>query len=245
MYWNFIIHQIFPEFLQPLRDLRIHRVVPFYRGFFLFGFWISSSQKSFSLCISLSITHHFFWMTLILFCSSSTLPKITLIHSYPFTFSQLFPITLVLHPPCTNFCSDICPPPVAVVTNESLEFQVRNVPGFDILDGQNCRGAFACLTKSQEFFCDDLDVSIRMPIDIDWNIFPSNRATNKLDSEHSSLCESCPTSLKPCKNNAWAFAQRLPFRAHFQSGRYFSSAQRAELLLEFLFDGVQQPDDRW
>ena len=33
MYWNFIIHQNFPEFLQPLWDLRIQRVAPFYRGF--------------------------------------------------------------------------------------------------------------------------------------------------------------------------------------------------------------------
>ena len=33
VYWNFIIHQIFHEFLQPLRALRTQRVVPFYRGF--------------------------------------------------------------------------------------------------------------------------------------------------------------------------------------------------------------------
>ena len=39
--WNFIIHQIFPEFLQPSRDLRITtRVTPFHRGFLFIGFWV-------------------------------------------------------------------------------------------------------------------------------------------------------------------------------------------------------------
>ena len=38
--WNFIIHQIFPEFLQPFRDLRIWRVAPFYRGFLFICFWV-------------------------------------------------------------------------------------------------------------------------------------------------------------------------------------------------------------
>ena len=33
VYWNFIIHQNFPEFLQPLRVLRTQRVAPFYRAF--------------------------------------------------------------------------------------------------------------------------------------------------------------------------------------------------------------------
>ena len=48
VFWNFIIHQIFSEFLQPLRNLRIiTRVSPFYRGLFFFGFgillaWVSS-----------------------------------------------------------------------------------------------------------------------------------------------------------------------------------------------------------
>ena len=48
VYWNFTIHQIFPEFLQPFRDLRVQRVTPFYRGFLFylfFGFslaWVSS-----------------------------------------------------------------------------------------------------------------------------------------------------------------------------------------------------------
>ena len=36
---NFIIHQIFLEFLQPFRDLRIQRVTPFYRRFFFICFW--------------------------------------------------------------------------------------------------------------------------------------------------------------------------------------------------------------
>ena len=48
VYWNFIIHQNFPEFLQPLRDLRIQRVAQFYRGFLfylVFGFyWLGFHQ---------------------------------------------------------------------------------------------------------------------------------------------------------------------------------------------------------
>ena len=48
MYWNFIIHQNFPEFLQPLLDLRIQRVASFYRGFlftWVFGFyWLEFHQ---------------------------------------------------------------------------------------------------------------------------------------------------------------------------------------------------------
>ena len=47
VFWNFVIHQIFPEFLQPLRNFRIYRVSPFpqqrvspfFSCFFLF-FWI-------------------------------------------------------------------------------------------------------------------------------------------------------------------------------------------------------------
>ena len=35
---NSVIHQIFPEFLQPLRDVRTQRVSPFHRGFVFFGF---------------------------------------------------------------------------------------------------------------------------------------------------------------------------------------------------------------
>ena len=51
LYWNFIIHQIFPEFLQPFRDLRIiTRVSPFYRGFlficFLLFRWLGFPQVS-------------------------------------------------------------------------------------------------------------------------------------------------------------------------------------------------------
>ena len=36
---NFIIHQIFPEFLQPLRDVRTQRVAPFHLGFFFMEYW--------------------------------------------------------------------------------------------------------------------------------------------------------------------------------------------------------------
>ena len=39
MFWNFVIHQIFSEFLQPLRDLRIQRVAKFYRGLLFVCFW--------------------------------------------------------------------------------------------------------------------------------------------------------------------------------------------------------------
>ena len=43
----------FPEFLQPLRDLRIQRVAQFYRGFLLFVFgsllaWVSSGRPDLS-----------------------------------------------------------------------------------------------------------------------------------------------------------------------------------------------------
>ena len=45
LYWNFIIHQILPEFLQPFRNLRIvTQVSPFYRGFpsfFCFCIWLA------------------------------------------------------------------------------------------------------------------------------------------------------------------------------------------------------------
>ena len=39
MFRNFIIHQNFPEFLQPLWDLRIQRVSSFYRSFLFISFW--------------------------------------------------------------------------------------------------------------------------------------------------------------------------------------------------------------
>ena len=46
--WNFIIHQILPEFLQPLQDLRIQRVAQFYRGLafylFLHDYWLGFYQ---------------------------------------------------------------------------------------------------------------------------------------------------------------------------------------------------------
>ena len=63
--------------------------------------FISCHQRTFfSVCQSLA--SHFFWMTLILFCSPSTLPKITLIQPYPFPFTRLFPsITLFLPLPLT------------------------------------------------------------------------------------------------------------------------------------------------
>ena len=40
VYWNFIIHQNFSEFLQPLRDVSTRRVAPFYRGFIFIWFWV-------------------------------------------------------------------------------------------------------------------------------------------------------------------------------------------------------------
>ena len=52
-------------------------------------------------------------------------------------------------------------------THESFEFQIRNVPGFHLLDGQDCWGAFACVIKTQKFFFDDFDASRRLPTDID------------------------------------------------------------------------------
>ena len=53
VHWNFIIHQNFPEFLQPLRDLRRQRVAPFYRGFLFIVFgdllaWVSSGRPDLS-----------------------------------------------------------------------------------------------------------------------------------------------------------------------------------------------------
>ena len=49
VYWNFIIHQILPEFLQPFRNLRIvTQVPPFNRGLFFYGFlefgWLGFPQ---------------------------------------------------------------------------------------------------------------------------------------------------------------------------------------------------------
>ena len=60
LYWNFIIHQIFPEFLQPLRDLRIQRVAQFNRGFFFVFFcflldWVPSCRPDLTGEMSLSI----------------------------------------------------------------------------------------------------------------------------------------------------------------------------------------------
>ena len=39
MFRNFFIHHNFPEFLQPLWDLRVQRVSSFYRGFLFVSFW--------------------------------------------------------------------------------------------------------------------------------------------------------------------------------------------------------------
>ena len=52
-YWNFVIHQIFPEFLQPLRDFRILRVSPFFLWLFFIVFgvllaWVSSGRPDLS-----------------------------------------------------------------------------------------------------------------------------------------------------------------------------------------------------
>ena len=44
VYLNFIIHQFFPEFLQPLRDLRIQRVAQFYRVFIFGSCWLGFHQ---------------------------------------------------------------------------------------------------------------------------------------------------------------------------------------------------------
>ena len=53
-FWNFVIHQNFSEFLQPIRDLRIQRVAPFCRGFLLIVFgdllaWVSSGRPDLSV----------------------------------------------------------------------------------------------------------------------------------------------------------------------------------------------------
>ena len=57
VYWNFIIHQILPEFLQPFQDLRIQRVAPFYRGF-LFIWFLDFIGLGFRLCSSGSSPAH-------------------------------------------------------------------------------------------------------------------------------------------------------------------------------------------
>ena len=44
MFRNSVIHEIFSEFLQPLRDVGTQRVSPFYRGFIfilVLGFWLA------------------------------------------------------------------------------------------------------------------------------------------------------------------------------------------------------------
>ena len=51
--------------------------------------------------------------------------------------------------------------------HKPFEFQIGNVPRFGLLDRQECKGAFECVIKTQEFFFDDLDVSGRLPINID------------------------------------------------------------------------------
>ena len=52
LYWNSIIHQIFPECLQPLRDLRIQRVAQCYRGllfiFVMLLAWVLSGRPDLS-----------------------------------------------------------------------------------------------------------------------------------------------------------------------------------------------------
>ena len=40
LFRNFIIHHIFSEFLQPLRDFRTQRVTPFYHGLLFMGLWV-------------------------------------------------------------------------------------------------------------------------------------------------------------------------------------------------------------
>ena len=53
VYWNFINHQILPELLQPLRNLGIQRVSPFYQQrvspFFLWLCFIFSGEMSLSV----------------------------------------------------------------------------------------------------------------------------------------------------------------------------------------------------
>ena len=53
---EFHLQQIFPEFLQPLRDLRTQRVAPIYRGFLIFleFYWlgVSSGRRDLSSTFS-------------------------------------------------------------------------------------------------------------------------------------------------------------------------------------------------
>ena len=79
----------------------------------------------------------------------------------------------------------------ATVRHESWEFQIRNVPKCRLLDGQDCRGAFACVIKSQEFVVENFDVSRRLPIDIDCNKLPCNRSAIRCKSEHSTHPSAC------------------------------------------------------
>ena len=71
------------------------------------------------------------------------------------------------------------------VTHETFQFQIRNVLGSRLLDGQDCRGAFARVIKTQEFFMMTSIVSGRLPFDIDLNKLPSDRMAIRLKSEHS------------------------------------------------------------
>ena len=63
---------------------------------------------------------------------------------------------------------------VIAVTPEPFEFQSKNVPRFRLLEGQDCRGAFACVIKTQKTFFDDLDVNRRLPL--------GNRTLDSIDS---------------------------------------------------------------
>ena len=65
MHWNFIIHQIFSEFLQPLRDFRITTRVSLCSLlsllFIWFWFFIGLDQYQVALICSSTVVRHSYW----------------------------------------------------------------------------------------------------------------------------------------------------------------------------------------
>ena len=117
VYWNFIIHQIFPEFLQPFRNLRITtRVSPYYRGFF-FCFLDFC-------CLGFPQVSPFYGFGCVDFA--------------PWRKLQLFPFT---HCPLVSNCQQsprvLCPRCfVPLILDHGVSFKI-SVSGFNILDCSN------------------------------------------------------------------------------------------------------------